>query len=240
MYRVGVGDVLDIRLANMPTRESTLFTVLKTGVVEYPLLSGAVSVNGMTTEEIAALLSKEIKVIDHPKVTVSVRDYASHRVVVSGVVDSPGRKILRREAMPLYAVLAEALPRPEAGVVTLTRDSKNQTLSMTSEQQMATLIVSGDLIRVSAEASTPKRFLYVGGDVVSAGEKEFREGMTLTQALLTAGGIARGTKLNARVARRNTSGFLVTSEYNISAIQEGKAPDPILEAGDRIEVIRGM
>ncbi len=142
--------------------------------------------------------------------------------------------------MPLYAVLAEALPRPEAGVVTLTRDSKNQTLSMTSEQQMATLIVSGDLIRVSAEASTPKRFLYVGGDVVSAGEKEFREGMTLTQALLTSGGIARGTKLNARVARRNASGYLVTSEYNISAIQDGKAPDPVLEAGDRIEVIRGM
>jgi protein involved in polysaccharide export with SLBB domain len=240
LYRVGVGDVLDIRLTNMPTRESTLFTVLKSGIVEYPLLSGAVRVDGMTTDEIAALLSKEIKVIDHPQVAVSVRDYASHTVIVSGAVDSPGRKILRRESMPLYALLAEALPRPEAGVVTLTRDSKSQTLSMASEQQMSTPTVSGDLIRVSAAASTAKRFLYVGGDVASAGEKEFREGMTLTQALLTAGGADRGTKLNARVARRNASGFLVTSEYNISAIRDGKAPDPILEAGDRIEVIRGM
>jgi len=78
LYRVGIGDVLDIRLANMPTRESTLFTVLNPGVVEYPLLSGAISVDGMTAEEIAALLSKEIKVIDHPIVTVTVRDYASH------------------------------------------------------------------------------------------------------------------------------------------------------------------
>src|SRR5258708_31487896 len=34
LYRVGIGDVLDIRLANMPTRESTLFTVLNPGVVE--------------------------------------------------------------------------------------------------------------------------------------------------------------------------------------------------------------
>lgn len=240
LYRVGVGDVLDIRLTNMPTRESTLFTILKPGVVEYPLLNEAVSVDGMTTEEIAALLTNEIKVIDHPKVTVSVRDYTSHFVTISGAVDSPGKKVLRRQAMPLYTVLAEALPRPEASVVTIVRDGKNQTLSMTNEQSMSTLILSGDVIRVSGEASLPKRFLYVGGDVTSAGEKEFRDGMTLTQALLTAGGITRGAKLSAKIARRNSNGFLVTSEYNLSAIQEGKALDPILEAGDRIEVTRGM
>ncbi|HEV2903614.1 MAG TPA: hypothetical protein VGW32_01125, partial [Pyrinomonadaceae bacterium] len=33
-YRVGIGDVLDIRLTNMATRESTLFTVMKNGVLE--------------------------------------------------------------------------------------------------------------------------------------------------------------------------------------------------------------
>ena len=33
LYRVGVGDVLDIRLASMPTRESTLFTVLRNGTI---------------------------------------------------------------------------------------------------------------------------------------------------------------------------------------------------------------
>jgi len=35
-------------------------------------------------------------------------------------------------------------------------------------------------------------------------------------------------------------GFLVTSEYNVRAIEAGKAPDPVLEAGDRIEVKRGV
>src|SRR5207244_3762181 len=39
LYRVGVGDVLDIRLASMPTRESTLFTVLRNGTIEFPLLN---------------------------------------------------------------------------------------------------------------------------------------------------------------------------------------------------------
>ena len=105
---------------------------------------------------------------------------------------------------------------------------------------MSTLVGSGDVITVSNGGLTPRRFLYVGGDVGAAGEKEFREGMTLTQALLTAGGLARGTKANARVSRRNAGGFLVTTEYDLGAIRDGKAPDPILEAGDRIEVIRGM
>jgi protein involved in polysaccharide export with SLBB domain len=240
LYRVGIGDVLDIRLANMPTRESTLFTVLNPGVVEYPLLSGAISVDGMTTEEIAALLSREIKVIDHPIASVTVRDYASHTVTITGLVDSPGKKVLRREAMPLYTVLAEALPRPEATAVTIVRDGKNESLSMANEQSMAKLVKAGDIIRVAGESATLKAFVYVGGDVAAIGEREFREGMTLTQALLAAGGVARSDKVSARVARRNASGFLVTNEYNVRAIEEGKAPDPVLEAGDRIEVRRGV
>jgi len=240
LYRVGVGDVLDIRLANMPTRESTLFTVLNPGVVEYPLLSGPLSVDGLTTEEIAALLSREIKVIDHPKATVAVRDYASHAVTITGMVDSPGRKVLRREAMPLYTVLADALARPDANTVTIIRGGKNESLSIANEQSMSTLVIAGDVIKVSGDSAAPKRFVYVGGDVASTGEREFREGMTLTQALLAAGGVSRGEKASAKVARRNVSGFLVTSEYNVRAIEEGKAPDPVLEAGDRIEVKRGV
>ena len=240
LYRVGVGDVLDIRLANMPTRESTLFTVLNPGVVEYPLLSGPVGVEGLTTEEIAALLSREIKVIDHPIATVTVRDYASHAVTITGLVDSPGKKVLRREAMPLYTVIAEALPRPEATAVTITRGGKNESLSMANEQSMATLVKAGDIIKVSGESASSKGFVYVGGDVAATGEREFREGMTLTQALLAAGGVARSDKASAKVARRNASGFLVTNEYNVRAIEEGKAPDPALEAGDRIEVRRGV
>ncbi|HYE66642.1 MAG TPA: hypothetical protein VD966_13725, partial [Pyrinomonadaceae bacterium] len=37
IYRVGVGDVLDIHLLNANSRESTLFTVMPGGLLEYPL-----------------------------------------------------------------------------------------------------------------------------------------------------------------------------------------------------------
>ena len=238
VYHVGIGDVLDIRLSNLPTRESTLFTVLKNGSLEYPLLSAPLAVAGMTTDEIAKVLSNEIKVIKTARVSVSVRDYASHTVVITGLVDSPGRKTMRREAMPLFAVLAEALPRPEAFLAILVRSGNGKTISLSNEQEMSTLVLPGDVITISGGAAA--RFVYVGGDVASRGEKEFREGMTLTQAILSAGGGARGSKTSVKVARRNSDGFLMSHEYNLQSIQEGKSQDPLLEAGDRIEVTRGM
>ena len=239
-YIVGVGDVLDVRLTNVATRESTLFTVLKNGTLEYPLLNGPISVAGLSTDEIARLLASEIKVIKSPRITVSVRDYASHTVIVGGLVDSPGKKILRREAMPLFAVLAEALVRPEGTVATVLRNGKeSDPLSLKDDQATATLVLPGDIIKISGAPVAAKRFLYVGGEVSSPGEKAYREGMTLTQALLSAGGTSPSGK-TIKIARRNAAGFLSTNEYNLRSIEDGKTPDPLLEAGDRIEVTRGM
>jgi protein involved in polysaccharide export with SLBB domain len=238
-YNVGIGDVLDVRLSNTSTRESTLFTVMKNGTLEYPLLNGPVSVAGLSTDEISRLLSSSIKVIKAARVTVTVRDYASHAVVIGGLVDSPGRKVLRREAMPLFAVLAEGLVRPEATTATILRNGKEgDPLSLKDDQAMATLVTPGDIIKISGGPIAARKFFYVGGEVGAPGEKAFREGMTLTQALLTAGGAAPSGKI-IRVARRNANGFLSTNEYNLRSIEDGKTPDPLLEAGDRIEVTRG-
>ncbi len=238
-YGVGIGDVLDVRLANVSTRESTLFTVMKNGTLEYPLLSGPISVVGLSPDDVARLLASEIKVIKSPRITVTVRDYSSHAVVVGGLVDSPGRKIMRREAMPLFAVLAESLVRPEATAATILRNGREgDTLSLKDEQSMATLVMPGDVIKISGAPVAARKFLYVGGEVSAPGEKAFRDGMTLTQALLAAGGASSTVKV-IKVARRNANGFLSTNEYNLRSIEGGKTPDPVLEAGDRIEVVRG-
>lgn len=229
MYRVGIGDVLDIRLSNVATRESTLFTVMKNGQLEYPLLPAPIPVAGLTPDEVARRLSTEMRVLQNPRVSVNVRDYASHNVLVSGAVDSPGRKVLRREAMPLFALLAEALPHADATTATLNRNGKEMTLSLASNSDMSTLVMSGDVVKISSPA---KEFVYIGGDVASPGEKEFHSGMTLTQALLAAG--ARTTKVT--IAKRNADGMLNTREYDLQQINRGKATDPLLEAGDRIEV----
>ena len=235
IYRVGIGDVLDIRLANLATRESTLFTVLKNGAIEFPLLEKPLVVAGLTPDEIARRLNAEVKVIQNARASVSVRDYASHSIVITGAVDNPGQKILRREAMPLFAILAEALPRVEATTATISRNGKETSVALSNNDQMAALVMPGDAIKVSA---TTQQFVYVGGAVASGGEKEFRAGMTLTQAVLASGGALREAGNKIRIVRRNSTGFLVTQEYDLNEINSGKAPDPTLEPGDRIDVTR--
>jgi protein involved in polysaccharide export with SLBB domain len=238
LYVVGAGDVLDIRLSNASTRESTLYTVLKNGAIEYPLLGQPLVVIGLTTDEIAKTLTAQIKVIKSPKLSVSVRDYASHSVVITGLVDNPGTKILRRQAMPLYALLAEASVRAEATTVTVVRNGKEgPPLDLKDEQAMAALISSGDTIRIGGGTPASGLYVYVGGDVATPGEKNFRIGMTLTQALLAAGANISTTRA-VKVSRRNADGLLSAMDYDVVSIAQGKTPDPPVFSGDRIEVKR--
>ena len=240
VYRVGPGDVLDIQLTDNPGRNSTLFTVLDDGVLEYPLAGNPVVVGGMTTPEIAALLRQRIKIFDNPQVKVDVRDYASHAVAISGYVAAPGTKILRREAMPLYTMLAEALVLPEAGRATIIREGVAPiVVDLKDPKLSATLVVPGDVIKVTGILPAPAEFFFVGGEISSPGQKPFHAGLTLTQAILASGGTKPSAGAKVRVSRQGADGRLATEEFNLRKIQTGKTPDPVLQKGDRIEVTTG-
>ena len=241
VYRIGVGDVLDIRVLNLTdTRQSTLFTVLTGGVLEYPLLKNPLTVTGMTPEELSMQLIAELKhrgVYERPQVRVSVRDFASHAVLVSGLVDDPGTKILRREAVPLYVVVAEAQPKPEAGraVVTSHATGKTTSVDLTDAAAMGTLVQQGDVVNLVARLP---EFFYIGGEIAAPGQKDFHSGMTLTQGLLASGGVTRLSAGRVKVSRQGADGRLVSKEYVLKEIEDGVIPDPPLVAGDRVEVAR--
>jgi protein involved in polysaccharide export with SLBB domain len=240
IYRVGVGDVLDVRLLNATTSESTLFTVLAGGLLEYPLAGEPVTVAGLTTEEINAQLTPKIKLYDNPRLAVSVREYASHRVIVTGLVNDPGTKVLRREAVPLYVVLAEAQARSEAARATIMRPGgQSVTVELSDPAATSALVVSGDVIRLIAAPPAQPQFYYIGGQINLPGQKDFHKGLTLMQAILACGGTSRFAGNEVKVMRQGADGRLVTTKYNLKRIEEGKDPDPVLQAGDRLEVTRG-
>lgn len=240
IYRVGVGDVLNIRLLNAQSRESTLFSVMAGGLLEYPLAGEPIQVAGLTTDEIDERLTALVKVYENPQIVVSVREYASHTVIVTGLVNDPGTKVLRREAMPLYVVLAESQLKPEAGRATIMRaDGKSLEVNLADPKATTTLIQPGDVVTLSALPPAPPQFFYIGGQVVSPGQKDFHVGLTLTQAVLASGGTTRFAGSKVKVSRQGADGRLVTTEYNLKQIEAGKIPDPVLQAGDRLEVGRG-
>jgi protein involved in polysaccharide export with SLBB domain len=237
IYRVGIGDVLDIRLLNSPTRSSTLYTVLPGGMIDYPLAGDPFAVTGLTTDEIAERLRSLIKIYDKPQVSVNVREYQSHTVIVTGLVNDPGLKYLRRESVPLYVVITEAQPRTEAGrAIIMRQGSPNMTIDLSDNTAMATPVQPGDVIKL---APAPPQFYFVGGAINDPGQKSFHPGLTLTQAILAAGGTTRFAGSDVKVSRSGADGRLVTTKYSLKKIEDGKVPDPVIQPGDRVEVSRG-
>jgi polysaccharide biosynthesis/export protein len=238
IYRVDVGDVLDIRLLNSSSTNSTLFTVVANGVIELPIAGGAIKVAGLTPEEIQTRIAAELKrraVEENAKVSVGVRQYASHSVTVTGLVVHPGTRFLRREEVPLYVVLAESQLRNDGARVVLMRgDAPAQTLDLRDSETMNMHVRSGDVITVTAR---PDEFYFIGGRINHPGQKPFTQGITLLQAILAAGGTPRQANL-VEISREGADRRLVTIRFDLKEIKSGNLEDPKLLAGDRIEVGR--
>jgi protein involved in polysaccharide export with SLBB domain len=239
VYRVGPGDVLDVRLTGGTSSQTTLFTVTAAGFLEHPDLSAPLASVGLTTEEITARIEEDLKRRSStriPNVSVGVQEYVSHTILVSGLVKEPGTKILKREAIPLYVVVADAQPLPEAGQVSVLRNESDRSylvdLDLLPDSEMNLLVRPGDVITLQP---SPAQFVYLSGAVKSPGETTFRRGLTLTQAIIAAGGLSNNAK-EARIARDNGKGFLVVSRYKLKDIDSGKVPDPVVEPGDRITI----
>ncbi len=239
VYRVGVGDVLDIRLLNSSTARSTLYTVVAGGLIDFPIAGGSLTVKDLTTDEIQTLIASELKrraVEEGARVSVGVRQYASHSVVITGLVNMPGTKFLRREAVPLYVILAEAQTRLDAGRVSIIRSGTNETqlLDITNPAALNFLIRPGDMLSVTGK---PQEFYYIAGRINYPGQKTFQPGISLLQAILAAGGLIRQGDGKIELSREGADGRLTTTTFKVKEIKSGTIQDPKLLPGDRIEVV---
>jgi polysaccharide biosynthesis/export protein len=240
IYRVGTGDVLDIRLTNSANaNRSTLFTVVAGGMIDFPLAGGLIQVAGLTPEEIQTHISAELKrraIQENAQFSVGVRQYVSHSVIVTGLVALPGTRILRREEVPLYVVLAESQLRNDAGRVLIMRNgTTSHSLDLNDPQSLNTNVISGDVITVTVR---PHEFYYIGGKISYPGQKDFRSGLTLLQAILAAGGTTKNSETLVEISRDGGNGRLVTTRFDLKLIKGGNVEDPKLQPGDRIEVLR--
>jgi protein involved in polysaccharide export with SLBB domain len=242
IYKVGVADILFINLQNAPANSSNYFTVLNDGTIDYPLAGQMVSVIGKTSEEIEDSLKEKIKLVENPQISVRVRERASHSITVLGLVEKPGEKFLLREAMPLYYVRAEAVVQSKSNLALIKHvNSGSETIDLNEPKNDNVLIFPGDIVEFKhreekENSAKPQQFFYIGGGVMSGGQKDFHQGMTITQAILASGGLRRSSIRKIIVRRKNSKGLLIATEVNLKAINDGKEPDFILESGDTIEV----
>ena len=87
---IGPQDVLDISVFQVPELSKTL-EVSDTGTINFPLL-GEIRAAGKTPGELERELTSKLAAdyLQHPVVTVLVKESNSQRVTISGAIDKPG------------------------------------------------------------------------------------------------------------------------------------------------------
>lgn len=91
---------------------------------------------------------------------------------------------------------------------------------------------------IVVELSAMRRYLMVLGRVERPGQVEFRDGMTLTQALADAGGINENQGVEkVAVYSGDDAGMKRPVIYNLDKIMRGFSGDVPLNPGDRVEAI---
>lgn len=243
IYKVGAGDVLFISLQNAPAKDSTYYTVLNDGTIDYPLAGEMVSVSGLTVEEIEDLMRGKIKLFENPQISVRVREHASHQITVLGLVEKAGEKYLPREAVPLFMIRAEAVVQPKADTLYIKRSGgETEQIDLKDAKSEDVLIFPGDILEFKSSGETEtklseRQFYFIGGNVALAGQKDFHSGLTLTQAILASGGLKKSNVKRVVIRRTNQAGLLSPIEFDLNSIKNGKQPDPLINAGDTIEVV---
>jgi polysaccharide biosynthesis/export protein len=238
IYKVGVGDVLFVGLRNSP-QGSGYFTVRPDGSIDYPLAGENVKVADHTVETIEEILSSSIKLFQDPQVEVKVRQYASHKIVVAGLVENGGDKYIQREAMPLFAIRAEAVASPKATKVAIRRrdNQRAEVFDLNDPKAESLLIFPGDTVEFTGNTASlsANGSYFISGEIASGGQKDLIGGLTLYQAVIVAGG-TKGDPKKAIIRRKNENGLFNVQEHNLRSIKAGKSLDPMVIAGDVIEI----
>jgi polysaccharide export outer membrane protein len=232
IYKIGVGDVILIKLGNAAAGRG-YYTVRPDGTIDFPLAGDDVKVEGATASETSRKLRSSIKLFDDPRVEVSVTEYASHSVMVKGKVKNPGEKNLRREAVPLFVIKAEALVDADAnGVRIMKAGGGSKTYALGEAHTDNLLIDPGTSLEFTVEDFRPPAQYFIANGAGKSSERVMRSGLTLSEAAAAEAIDAK----KATVHRQDKNGKYSSRDFDLAAIRSGKSSDLAIEAGDLIQI----
>ncbi len=231
VYRIGAGDTVRITVYQSP--DLSLETkVTESGLISYPLI-GAIRLGGLTVSQAESALADALKkgdFIKNPQVTVMVTQVRANQVNVLGQVGRPGRIPLDVAGMRLTDVIAlaggiAASAGSDTVVVTGLRNGQPFRREVDLPRVFAPGGRDNDIVIQPGDAIWVDRFpvVYLYGEVQRPGQLRLERGMTVMQALATAGGLTqRGTQRGLRVSRRAPNGQVQSLELSLDdALQPG-------------------
>jgi polysaccharide export outer membrane protein len=213
-YKLAAGDV--IRISVYQSADLTLETRLtEAGTISYPLL-GSVALAGLTVTEAERRIADGLRngnFVKQPQVSIAVQQVRGNQVSVLGQVARPGRYPLETGNVQLTDMIATAggvIPNGADQIVVVgTRGGQPYRVEVDlpsvfgpGRRSNDISLQNGDVVWVDRAPT-----VYMYGEVQRPGSMRLERGMTVMQALATAGGLTqRGTERGLRVHRRDAQG----------------------------------
>ena len=254
-YRIGAGDVLDIRIYNRPNLSRDAVRVEGSGMIRMPLIEteiqAACHTEGELAQEIATRYAKYYKNL---QVDVFIKEYHSVQVAIIGSVNEQSRFELQRSIRLLELLTYAKGPSAKAGqsihIVHSTAPSpcnqadgtEDVAASFSTYKLSDTLqgdpkanpyLEAGDIVTLP-EADQ----VYVVGNVFTPMTIALKEPITLTRAIAMAGGVKQDSKKEKVRVVRQEAGSMTKKEIivDLSAIEKKRADDVALLPNDIVDV----
>lgn len=254
-YRLGPGDVLDIKILNRPNLSREAVRVEGNGMIRMPLIDNDIQAACRTEGELAKdIAAQYLKFYRKPQVDVFIKEYHSRQVAVIGAVNEQSRFELQRRIRLLELLTYAKGPSPKAGqtinIVHAPRARMCQQLNaadddakalssyklsdtLLGDPQANPYLEAGDIITVP---EAPQ--VFVVGNVFTPLTIPLREPITLSRAVAMAGGVKQDTKKDKVRILRKDAGATTSKEIvvDLTAIERKSAEDVTLMPNDIIDV----
>jgi polysaccharide export outer membrane protein len=258
-YRIGPGDVLDVKVFNKPQFNREGVRVDQRGMIRMPLVKEEIRAACRTEEELELEVTRLLKeYILEPQVTVQIKEYQAEPVAVLGAVHSPSRFQLQRRVRLLELLTFANGPTDNAGrnvqivhagprlacensnAATAADDATTNQVdyyklsdTLRADDKSNPYVQPGDIVSIATADQ-----VYVIGNVVRPTSIALTEPMTVSRAIAMAGGTALDSKKTEIHLVRQTPGTTEKKEIliDLDAITRHKAEDVVLMANDIVEV----
>lgn len=251
-YRIGPGDVLDIRVYNRPQLSREAVRVEGNGMIRMPLVENDIQAACLTEGELAKEIStRYARYYKNLQVDVFIKEYHSKQVAIIGAVNEQSRFELQRRVRLLELLTYAKGPSTKAGqTINIVHSSavspcKQQTDDATAfssyklsdvlqgDPKSNPYLEAGDIVTLP-EADQ----VYVVGNVFMPLTIALKEPITLTRAIAMAGGLKQDTKKDKIRILRQEPGTTIRKEITVdlSAIEKKSSEDLALAPNDIIDV----
>ena len=253
-YRIGAGDVLDIRVYNRPQLSREAVRVEGNGMIRMPLIESEIQAACHTEGELAKeIATSYAKFYKNLQVDVFIKEYHSKQVAIIGAVNEQSRFELQRRVRLLELLTYAKGPSSKAGqTINIVHSTASSPCKQTDETDTSTAFSSYRLSEVLQ--GDPKANPYLEtGDIVTLPEADqvyivgnvfmpltipLREPITLTRAIAMAGGLKQDTRKDKIRVLRQEPVSTVRKEITVDlyAIEKKRSEDLALAPNDIIEV----